>query len=111
MPRPRCGRPPWPCPARRATVDPDLLTTLARACRSREVLSFRYVSRDGTATQRRAEPYRLVQAGYRWYLLARDTGRDDWRTFRVDRIDGPAPTGLRFSRWIRPTRPRSWRTR
>jgi predicted DNA-binding transcriptional regulator YafY len=81
-----------------ATVDPDLLTMLARACRGREVLAFRYVSRDGTATQRRAEPYRLVQAGYRWYLLARDTERDDWRTFRVDRIDGPAPTGARFSR-------------
>ena len=80
------------------TVDPDLLTTLARACRGREVLAFGYVSRDGTPTQRRAEPYRLVQAGYRWYLLARDTGRDDWRTFRVDRIDGPAPTGSRFTR-------------
>ena len=81
-----------------ATVDPDLLTLLARTCRSRDVLAFRYVSRDGTATQRRAEPYRLVQAGYRWYLLARDTGRDDWRTFRVDRIADPAPTGARFSR-------------
>jgi predicted DNA-binding transcriptional regulator YafY len=81
-----------------ATVDPDLLTMLARACRGRDVLAFGYVSRDGTATQRRAEPYRLVQAGYRWYLLARDIARDDWRTFRVDRISGPAPTGARFSR-------------
>jgi predicted DNA-binding transcriptional regulator YafY len=85
-------------PAAAATVDPDLLTALARACRGRDVLAFRYVSRDGTATQRRAEPYRLVQAGYRWYLLARDTERDDWRTFRVDRIGGPAPTGSRFTR-------------
>jgi predicted DNA-binding transcriptional regulator YafY len=81
-----------------AAVDPDLLTTLARACRGREVLAFGYVSRDGTATQRRAEPYRLVQAGYRWYLLARDTERADWRTFRADRISGPAPTGVRFAR-------------
>jgi predicted DNA-binding transcriptional regulator YafY len=85
-------------PAAAATVDPDLLITLARACRGREALTFGYVSRDGTATQRRAEPYRLVQAGYRWYLLARDTERGDWRTFRVDRIGGPAPTGSRFTR-------------
>jgi predicted DNA-binding transcriptional regulator YafY len=79
-------------------VDPDLLTVLARACRGREVLDFGYVRRDGTATRRRAEPYRLVHAGYRWYLLARDTGRDDWRTFRADRISDPAATGARFSR-------------
>ena len=81
-----------------AAVDPDLPTALARACRGREVLDFGYVRHDGTATVRRAEPYRLVQAGYRWYLLARDTGPGDWRTFRVDRISSPAVTGARFSR-------------
>src|ERR1700733_2003185 len=85
-------------PAAAATVDPDLLTALARACRGREVLTFGYVSRDGTATQRRAEPYRLVQAGHPWYPLARDTERDDWRTLRVDRLSGPARTGSRFTR-------------
>jgi predicted DNA-binding transcriptional regulator YafY len=70
----------------------------ARACRGRDVLDFGYVRRDGTATRRQAEPYRLVQAGYRWYLLARDTGHGDWRTFRADRISAPAATGARFTR-------------
>jgi predicted DNA-binding transcriptional regulator YafY len=81
-----------------AAVDPDLLTTLARACRGREVIAFGYVRRDGSQARRRAEPYRLVQAGYRWYLLARDTERDDWRTFRVDRMGAPDRTGVRFAR-------------
>ena len=32
------------------------------------------------------EPHRLVSTGYRWYLMAFDVERADWRTFRVDRI-------------------------
>jgi predicted DNA-binding transcriptional regulator YafY len=58
-------------------VDPELLMTLARACRSRQALRFGYRSRDGELSQRQAEPHRLVHTGYRWYLVARDTGRDD----------------------------------
>jgi predicted DNA-binding transcriptional regulator YafY len=79
------------------TVDPDLLMALARACRNQQTLVFRYTSHGGAASERRAEPHRLVHTGYRWYLVARDLGRDDWRTFRVDRIDAPAPTGARFA--------------
>src|SRR5580658_4712776 len=67
-------------------VDAETLTTIARACRGREQLRFGYATRDGEPSERRAEPHRLVQAGYRWYLVARDIDRDDWRTFRVDRI-------------------------
>jgi predicted DNA-binding transcriptional regulator YafY len=78
------------------TVDPGLLTTLATACRNRQSLAFAYTSRGGVISERRAEPHRLVHTGYRWYLVARDIDRDDWRTFRVDRIDAPAPTGARF---------------
>jgi predicted DNA-binding transcriptional regulator YafY len=81
-----------PAPA----VDAETLTTIARGCRNRERLEFGYRSHDGAPTARRAEPHRLVQAGYRWYLVARDLDRDDWRTFRVDRIDRPRLTGVRF---------------
>jgi len=77
-------------------VDAELLMTLAGACRSRQALTFSYRSRDGAVSQRRAEPHRLVHTGYRWYLVARDTGRDDWRTFRVDRIGAPVTAGARF---------------
>jgi predicted DNA-binding transcriptional regulator YafY len=77
-------------------VDAETLTTIARACRGREQLRFGYATRDGEPSERRAEPHRLVQAGYRWYLVARDIDRDDWRTFRVDRISAPAATGIRF---------------
>jgi predicted DNA-binding transcriptional regulator YafY len=82
-------------------VDAETLTTVARACRGREQLNFGYRSRDGKVTERRAEPHHLVQAGYRWYLVARDIesrdmGQGDWRTFRVDRIQAPRMTGVRF---------------
>jgi predicted DNA-binding transcriptional regulator YafY len=81
-----------PAPA----IDADTLTTIARGCRQHERLAFGYRSHDGRLTVRRVEPHRLVQAGYRWYLVARDVDRDDWRTFRADRIDGPRLTGIRF---------------
>ncbi len=75
-----------------ATVDPEVLMTLARACRDEVEASFRYVRGD----ERRVEPYRLVTSERRWYLLAYDLGRDDWRTFRVDRMTGVAARTWRF---------------
>jgi predicted DNA-binding transcriptional regulator YafY len=79
------------------TVDPQQLTTIAAACRDRESLRFAYSSRDGTASRREVEPHALVNRGRRWYLVAWDRRREDWRTFRVDRIDRAAPTGARFT--------------
>jgi len=78
------------------TVNADTLTTIARGCRHQERLEFGYRRRDGSLSARTVEPHRLVQAGYRWYLVARDLGRDDWRTFRADRIEQPRLTGMRF---------------
>jgi len=82
-------------PAGGPTVDPQHLTTLAAACRDSECVRFEYRSRDGTASRREAEPHALVNLGRRWYLVAWDRRREDWRTFRVDRLDRPAATGVR----------------
>jgi predicted DNA-binding transcriptional regulator YafY len=82
-----------PAPA----VDPIVLTTLATACRDHERLRFDYRSHDGASTIRSAEPHRLVSWGRKWYLVAWDTERRDWRTFRVDRIEPRTPTGPRFT--------------
>jgi predicted DNA-binding transcriptional regulator YafY len=79
------------------TVDPQHLTTLAAACRDCERLRFAYTSRDGTESRREVEPHALVHLGRRWYLLAWDSRRTDWRSFRVDRLDRPASTGVRFT--------------
>ncbi len=79
------------------TVDPAVLTTLAAVCRDREQLRFDYHDHAGTATLRTVEPYRLVNWGRRWYLLAWDVERRDWRTFRVDRMRPRTPTGPRFT--------------
>jgi predicted DNA-binding transcriptional regulator YafY len=78
-------------------VDPDLLTAIAAACRDLRRLRLSYPGRDGVTT-RNLEPHRLVHTSRRWYLLAWDTGRNGWRTFRVDRVQGPpGPPGARFT--------------
>lgn len=85
-----------PAPAYGPTVDADTLTTLAQGCRDDEPLTFAYTARDAERTQRSVEPHRLVSLGSRWYLVAYDRDRQDWRSFRVDRISGPRLRGGRF---------------
>jgi predicted DNA-binding transcriptional regulator YafY len=76
-----------------AVVESSVLALLALACRDGERLRFGYLDRSGMDSRRHVEPYRLVSTGRRWYLVARDLDRDDWRTFRVDRLRRPQPTG------------------
>jgi predicted DNA-binding transcriptional regulator YafY len=78
------------------SVDPGLLTTVALACRNSERLRFSYTAADGQHTSRHAEPHRLVLLGRRWYLVAFDLTRQDWRSFRLDRLAAPGGTGARF---------------
>ncbi|WP_405058925.1 WYL domain-containing protein [Kribbella sp. NBC_01505] len=77
------------------TIDGEVLTILAAACRDTEGLRFAYRTHDGTDSARSVEPLRIVHTGRRWYLVARDRDRDAWRTFRVDRITHPERTGIR----------------
>src|SRR6266566_3637505 len=76
-----------PMPARGPQVDPDVLTVIASACRDHERLRFDYRAHSGAPSRRSVEPYRLVNDRRRWYLVAWDTDRDAWRTFRADRIE------------------------
>src|SRR6476646_3235389 len=85
-------------------ADPQHLTVLAAACRDRERIRFAYRSRDGADSRREVEPHSLVNVGRRWYLVAWDRGREDWRTFRVDRLARPASAGIRFTPRTLPTR-------
>ena len=75
-------------------VDGEVLVALSDAVRAREVLRFDY---DGSSSPRRAEPHHLVTRGGRWYLVAWDLDRADWRTFRADRLRPRVPTGPRFT--------------
>jgi predicted DNA-binding transcriptional regulator YafY len=79
------------------TVDPEVLTAIAGACRDYQRLRFDYRDHDGSATIRTVEPHRLVHDRGRWYLVAWDVDRADWRTFRADRIQPRVPTGPRFA--------------
>lgn len=78
-------------------VDAEVLAVIASASRDRERLRFAYRDRDGQPSRRRVEPHRLVHTGRRWYLLAWDDDREDWRTFRVDRIVPPLRADTRFA--------------
>jgi predicted DNA-binding transcriptional regulator YafY len=89
-------------PASGPTVDPEVLTAIAGACRDRERLRFAYRARDETDSKRLVEPHSLVNLGRRWYLVAWDCDRDDWRTFRIDRIESAASAGARFAARVLP---------
>ncbi|HEX2154229.1 MAG TPA: YafY family protein [Acidimicrobiia bacterium] len=78
------------------TIDAEVLATVAQACRDNERIRFEYTPREGEAAERNVEPHRLVPLGQRWYLVAFDRDRDDWRTFRLDRLSAPWPTRMRF---------------
>ncbi len=79
-----------------APVSSEVLGDLALACRDHERLRFAYTSMDGSVSGRRVEPYVLAPAARNWYLLCWDLERDDWRTFRVDRIDRVEHTRVGF---------------
>ncbi|MEW9555034.1 helix-turn-helix transcriptional regulator [Nonomuraea sp. NPDC050783] len=72
----------------------DVIMALSAAVHAREVLRFGYGPR---SAPRRAEPHHLVTWGGRWYLVAWDLDREDWRTFRADRIVPRVPSGPRFT--------------
>jgi predicted DNA-binding transcriptional regulator YafY len=80
----------------RDLVDGDVLLALARACRDLVRVRFGYDARDGAASERWVEPCRLVATGRRWYLMAWDVDREDWRTFRLDRMRSVVPSTWRF---------------
>lgn len=87
-----------PAPDRKGTrVSAEVLTTITAACRDRERLRFDYRAHDGAVSRRDVEPYRLVNWGRRWYLVAWDVQRGAWRTYRVDRVEPRVPTGPRFT--------------
>jgi predicted DNA-binding transcriptional regulator YafY len=77
------------------SVDLTTLMTLAMTSRGQERVRFDYRTGDGQTGRRHVEPHRLVSLNRRWYLVAFDLDRDDWRTFRIDRIGPPATTGVR----------------
>lgn len=80
-----------------ALPDAGMLNRVASACRDRDCLRFGYRDHDGRETQRHIEPLRLANYGRRWYLVAWDRERRDWRTFRVERMRHPVATGERFA--------------
>ncbi|MFP4553076.1 MAG: helix-turn-helix transcriptional regulator [Actinomycetota bacterium] len=79
----------------RTQVDHSALAAVAAAIRGRQRIRLDYVDSRGTESERHIEPVRLVHTGRRWYLVAFDLDRDDWRTFRLDRVTNPVATGIR----------------
>lgn len=78
-------------------IHPESLSVFAAACRDHEHVRFDYRRIQGESSSRHVEPHQLVTAGRRWYLVAWDGDRRDWRTFRLDRIREPRPVGNHFT--------------
>ncbi len=83
-------------------IDTETLATLAAACRDTVQVHFAYVASDGAESTRTVDPAAVVYSGLHWYLVAFDLDREDWRTFRIDRIDSALRLGRRGSRRTRP---------
>ncbi|HTE62259.1 MAG TPA: WYL domain-containing protein [Solirubrobacteraceae bacterium] len=81
----------------RPAVDAELLASLALACRDTERIRFHYTAAGGVESDRLVEPYSLVPADRHWFLLCWDLQREDWRTFRVDRLSRLVSTRARFT--------------
>lgn len=81
----------------RVHVPAASLSTLAQACRDHEEARFDYTRRDGESARRLVQPHQLVSVGQRWYLVAWDVRRGDWRTFRLDRMEDVQLAGARFA--------------
>ncbi|MFD6399134.1 helix-turn-helix transcriptional regulator [Nocardia sp. NPDC060249] len=84
-------------PNSRDPVAPSIFRDVATTVERSEVLRFDYTDRHDRASERRVEPYRLVHCGGRWYLVGYDLDRQDWRSYRLDRISPKTPTGPRFT--------------
>jgi len=100
-------------------LDSSVLMTLSATVHAREVLRFDYTPAPTTPASpsevgdgspsltpartpprtppRKVQPHHLITWGGRWYLVAWDLDREDWRTFRADRITPRTPTGPRFT--------------
>ena len=86
-----------PVPRIGPTIDAGVLATLATACRDQLQVGFHYRDLRGQASVRSVEPHALVHTGNHWYLVAWDPARDDWRTFRIDRVEGAPRPGEHFA--------------
>jgi predicted DNA-binding transcriptional regulator YafY len=80
-----------------SAVDLEVLTAIGTACRDHERLQFDFLGLGGATSLHVTEPHELLTWGGRWYLLAWDLERIDWRTFPVDRIRPRTPAGRRFT--------------
>ena len=78
-------------------VEPDVLMTLARACRDHEHVTAGYVDLHGNADAAQARALPAGDHGRRWYLLCFDRDRQDWRSLRLDRMADVRALGSTFT--------------
>ena len=86
-----------PLTGARKSIDMDTVVTVARAIRETRRLRIDYLRHDGREVRRVVEPHRIVHTADRWYLVARDVDRREWRTLRLDRLTPKLPFGAVFT--------------
>ncbi|WP_029135639.1 helix-turn-helix transcriptional regulator [Nakamurella lactea] len=78
-------------------VDMDVVVTVSQAIRDGRRLRIEYRRHDGEQVRRTVEPHRIVHTPRRWYLVAWDSDRRDWRTLRLDRLTPRLPFADSFT--------------
>ncbi len=63
------------------------VVSLSEAISARKLVSFDYINAAGQRAVRTAEPFGLFLREGRWYLVGRDTGRDETRVYAVSRMN------------------------
>ena len=91
------GEESWVFPGAEALAAARHLPGLRRAIRLRERVVIGYVDGEGVASDRSVRPLVLEFWGRVWTLAAWCETREDFRSFRVDRIETLLPTGETFT--------------
>lgn len=80
----------------------DLFTLLRRAITEKRAVRFQYYSRDGSVSERTAEPLQLRFKSRAWYLTAWCRAAQDVRTFRLTRMQRLTVLDETFDRALPP---------
>ncbi|GEK80571.1 helix-turn-helix transcriptional regulator [Agrococcus baldri] len=78
-------------------VDRAVLEAVSIATRDRRTLRFAYGDDPQQDPPLRVEPHGLVAKRGRWYLVAWDLAKQDWRIYRLDRMRSTSPAGAPFA--------------
>lgn len=78
--------------------DEKLLQTLQSAVKNKQVVRFTYTNNGGETRLHCVEPIAVIYKWYAWYMLAYNTAKQDYRTYKLVRMEDVCITEDEFSK-------------